>query len=218
MVLSVLDLPRQLLFELLKVAALQRGLECEPKVPPEPLLSDHVATDGVLSHQQAPLVVPQPLVDPPGIVGTDDTLSRKDCWSQVINSGGITCNMDTKSLMRSSRISSIRPRIPARKKILVCPYWKSADLNAFPFDLDIIFKQRESYLELVSNQVDLVHHSVRCRNVLLLLSDRPFHLFHRSHRFLGTKNHIASPEVSVENPEKKLLLLNRLLRICPMLR
>ena len=76
-------------------------------------------------------------------------------------------------------------------------------------------KRRESYLELVSNQVDLVHHSVRCRNVLLLLSDRPFHLFHGSHCFLGAKNHIASPEVSVENPENKPPLLNRLLQSYP---
>ena len=86
MVLGILDLPCQLLFELLKVSTFQRGLECKPKIPPEPLLSDHVAPDGMLSHKQAPLVVPQPFVDPPGIVGTNDTLSRKDCWSDVFNS------------------------------------------------------------------------------------------------------------------------------------
>ena len=57
------------------------------------------------------------------------------------------------------------------------------------------------YLELVSNQVDLVHHSVRCRNVLLFFRDRPFDLLHSGHCFLGAKDHIAGPEVAVENPE-----------------
>ena len=125
------------------MTAFQRRLQCKPKVPPEPLLSNHVSPNGMLSHQQPPLVVPQPFVDPPGIVGTNDTLSRNDWWSDLIDSRGrITCSMDTKSLMRSSRISSMRPRIPARKKILVCPYWKTTDMNYFRFDLDKMSKKK----------------------------------------------------------------------------
>ena len=73
--------------------------------------------------------------------------------------------------------------------------------QSFSFQSGDNFQERESHLELVSNQVNLVHHSVRCCNVLLLLCDRPFHLFHCSHGLLGAKNDIAGPEVSVENPE-----------------
>ena len=50
MVLSELDLVGQFLLELLKASRLEVRLEGEPKRPPKPGLTDHVAPDGPLGH------------------------------------------------------------------------------------------------------------------------------------------------------------------------
>ena len=57
------------------------------------------------------------------------------------------------------------------------------------------FKPKNNLLELVSDQVDLVHHSVGGGDVLLLLSDWALHLLHRGNRLLGRQDHIAGAEV-----------------------
>ena len=49
-------------------------------------------------------------------------------------------------------------------------------------------------LEFISDEVDLVHHGVRGRDVLLLLRHWPLHLLHRRHRFLWRQDHIAGPD------------------------
>merc|ERR1719249_330010 len=74
MVLSKLDLFGQLLLELLKVARLESRLEGQPQGPPQPSLTDHVASDGPLSDQQSHLVLPQAVVDSTSVVGTDGAL------------------------------------------------------------------------------------------------------------------------------------------------
>ena len=50
-------------------------------------------------------------------------------------------------------------------------------------------------LELVSDQVDLVHHSVGGGDVLLLLSHWTLHLLHGGDGLLGRQDHIAGAEV-----------------------
>ena len=55
-------------------------------------------------------------------------------------------------------------------------------------------------LEFVSDEVDLVHDSVSCSNILLLLRHWTLHLLHRSHRLFGGKDDIPGPEVVVDDP------------------
>ena len=61
-------------------------------------------------------------------------------------------------------------------------------------------KSRFTILEFVSDKVDLVHDSVSCGNVLLLLSHWTLHLLHRSNRLFWGKDDIAGPEVVVDDP------------------
>ena len=62
--------------------------------------------------------------------------------------------------------------------------------------------QKSSFylLELISNEVDLVHDGMGGSDVLLLLSHWTFHLLHGGDGFLGSKNDIAGPEVVVDDP------------------
>ena len=46
----------------------------KPERPPRPGLANHVASDGPLCHKKSHLVLPQAVVDPPGVVGTDGAL------------------------------------------------------------------------------------------------------------------------------------------------
>ena len=46
----------------------------KPERPPRPGLANHVASDGPLCHKKSHLVLPQAVVDPPGVVGTDGGL------------------------------------------------------------------------------------------------------------------------------------------------
>ena len=46
----------------------------QPERPPGPGLANHVPSDSSLSHEESHLVLPQAVVDPPGVVGTDGGL------------------------------------------------------------------------------------------------------------------------------------------------
>ena len=46
----------------------------QPERPPGPGLANHVPSDSSLRHEESHLVLPQAVVDPPGIVGTDGAL------------------------------------------------------------------------------------------------------------------------------------------------
>ena len=52
-------------------------LEGQPERPPQPSLTDHVASDGSLGNQKSHLMLPQSVVDPAGIVGADGALHHR---------------------------------------------------------------------------------------------------------------------------------------------
>ena len=58
------------------MSRLESGLEGKPESPPEPGLTNHEASDCSLGNQQTHFVLPQAVVDPPGIIGSDDTLQH----------------------------------------------------------------------------------------------------------------------------------------------
>ena len=148
----------------------------QPERPPGPGLANHVPSDSSLRHEESHLVLPQAVVDPPGVVGTDGALHH---GHQVVDAVVADLLHQTEDAGSEEDLG-----------VAVLKTERSVRAQ----------KRRFVNLELVSNQIDLVHDGVGRRNVLLLLRHRPLHLLHRGHGLFGGKDGVSRPEVVVDDP------------------